>query len=105
MDFLTRIFKRVQDKNSADIAKQRLQLMLAQDRTHISPEMLNVLKDEIITVISQHVEIDRTHVQFALTHTSQGEHLIATIPVVGARAPAPPPVEHKRVRRARAARA
>jgi cell division topological specificity factor len=106
MDFLTRIFNRLQDKDSADVAKQRLQLVLAQDRTNISPETLNVLKDEIITVISQHVEIDRAHVQFAMTHTNQGDHLIATIPVVGARAPAPPAPERKRVRarRVRAAR-
>ena len=107
MNFLTRIFNRPPDKDSAALAKQRLQLVLTQDRTNISPETLSVLKDEIITVISQHVEIDRAHVQVAMTHTNQGDHLIANIPVIGARAPAPPAAERKRVqtRRPRAARA
>ena len=99
MDFLTRIFGRPADKESAVVAKQRLQLVLAQDRTHISPETLNVLKDEMILVISRHIEIDRANVQVSMTHTNRGEQLIANIPVIAARALARPAEEHpKRVR-------
>ena len=107
MDFLSRIFNRPPDKDSADVAKQRLQLVLAQDRTNISPETLNVLKDEMIVVISKHVEIDRANVQVSMTHTNQGEQLIANIPVVGVRAPARSVERGKRVRvrRPREARA
>ena len=107
MGFLTHLFNRPPDKDSADVAKQRLQLVLAQDRTHISPETLNVLKDEIITVISKHVEIDRGNVQVSMMHTNLGELLIANIPVVCAREPARATLEHKRApaRRTRTTRA
>jgi len=106
MGFLTRLFNRPPDKDSADVAKQRLQLVLAQDRTHISPETLNVLKDEIITVISKHVEIDRGNVQVSMMHTNHGEQLIANIPVVSAREPVRATPERKRApaRRARTTR-
>ena len=106
MDFLKRLFGRSHE--SAGVAKERLQLILAQDRTNISSETLNVLKDEIIAVISRHVEIDRANVQVSMTHTNQGDQLIANIPVIAARAPAPPAAERPkraRSRRAPAARA
>jgi len=107
MDFLSRIFNRPPHSDSADVAKQRLQLVLAQDRTHISPEGLNILKDEIITVISKHVEIDRANVQVSMTHTNRGEQLIANIPVVSVREPGRATPERKRAqaRRTRGARA
>jgi cell division topological specificity factor len=76
-----------QSGDSADVAKQRLQLMLASDRTDISPETLEVLKDEIIAAISKHVAIDRENVQVSVTRTPQGSRLVANIPVVPTRAP------------------
>lgn len=87
MNFLSRLFSRPQT-DSANVAKQRLQLVLAQDRTNISPETLNRLKDEMIEVISHHIEIDQANVQVSMTHTPQGERLLANIPVVRVRAPA-----------------
>jgi cell division topological specificity factor len=89
MDFLARIFGR--SKDSANIARQRLQLVLAQDRTNISAETLNILKDEIITVISKHVEIDRANVEVTISRSNLGNRLIANIPVLGTRPQRPQP--------------
>jgi cell division topological specificity factor len=83
MGFLDRLFGRTPD--SAQIAKERLQLVLAHDRTHISPETLEKLKDEIITVISKHVEIDRAHVDVTMSRSAHGNRLVADIPVLGVR--------------------
>ncbi|MBM3131272.1 MAG: cell division topological specificity factor MinE [Chloroflexi bacterium] len=106
MDFWSRIFGRPSQKDSADVAKQRLQLVLAQDRTNISPETLNLLKDEMIAVISRRVEIDQVNVHVSMTHTPQGERLVANIPVIRARAPARATAERaKRTRTPRPARA
>ena len=49
MDFLARVFGH--SPRSANVAKERLQLVLAHDRTNISAETLAALKDEIISVI------------------------------------------------------
>lgn len=98
MNLLSRFLNRP-EKASADVAKQRLQLVLAQDRTNISPETLNRLKDEMIEVISHHIEIDQANVEVSMTRTPQGERLLANIPVVRVRAPAP--AERKRARPSR----
>src|SRR3989304_1568490 len=83
MSFFSRIFG--QSGDSADVAKQRLQLMLASDRTDISPETLDLLKDEIIAAISKHVAIDRTKVEVSVTRNPQGSRLVANIPVIPTR--------------------
>ncbi len=80
MDFISRILGRP-DSDSAQLAKQRLQMVLIQDRTNISPETLNLLKDEIITAISKHIEIDQLHVEVSITENNMGHQLIANIPV------------------------
>ena len=80
MDFLNRMFTRSDD--SANVAKQRLQLMLASDRTDIPPETLEVLKDEIIAAISKYVKIDHEHVEVTVTRTGERSRLMADIPVV-----------------------
>ena len=80
MNLISRMFGRNDD--SANVAKQRLQLMLASDRTDIPPETLEILKDEIITAISKHVTIDREHVEVTVTRDQQTSRLVADIPVV-----------------------
>lgn len=85
MSFWSRLLGREPEPESAQVAKQRLQLVLAQDRLNISPETLNLLKDEMIAVISHHIEIDQANVQVTMTQTSQGTCLVANIPVLRAR--------------------
>ena len=80
MNIFSRMLGRSDD--SANVAKQRLQLMLASDRTDIPPETLEILKDEIITAISKHVTIDREHVEVTVTRDQHRSRLVADIPVV-----------------------
>jgi len=82
MDVFERIFGR---SNSASTAKKRLQLVLTQDRTNISPETLNLLKDEIVAAISKHIEIDSENVEVTIDNDEEGHHLTANIPVVATR--------------------
>ena len=64
-----------------DIAQQRLRLVLAHDRANISPGMLEQLKDEIIAVISKHLEIDPAKVAVNFTEDQRETRLIADIPL------------------------
>ena len=43
---------------SADTARQRLQLVLAHDRSDLNPELLDQMRREILEVVSRYVEID-----------------------------------------------
>jgi cell division topological specificity factor len=68
--------------SSRETARERLQLVLVHDRNQIEPGMLEHIKDEIIAVISKHIEIDPEHVEVTF---SQGEHenrLTANIPLM-----------------------
>ena len=86
MGLLRRLLGR-REPSSGKVAKERLRLVLTQDRAGISPALLETLKDEIITVISRHVDVDVDGVQVTVTQSGSGRHsrhessLIADIPL------------------------
>ena len=67
---------------SKDIAKDRLKLALSYDRADVSPAIMEQMKDEIIAVISRHVDIDREGVDIKLTHEQHESRLVADIPIL-----------------------
>jgi cell division topological specificity factor len=69
---------------SAQSAKERLQFVLIHDRTDLSPAVLETLKDEIIGVISKHVEIDIPGVEINFSRDQRINRLIANIPLLTA---------------------
>jgi cell division topological specificity factor len=73
------------EPTSRDIAKDRLRLVLVQDRVNLSSEKMTELKDELIKVISKYVEIDRDGIEISLTQSARQSRLTANIPVLGAR--------------------
>lgn len=91
-DWISRMFGR--RTASKAIAKERLRLVLVHDRVGIPPELLNVIKNEIITVISKHVKVEREGIEMNLSHTGGQTRLVADIPIVSCRAT--PSTERKR---------
>ena len=77
--FLDRLLGR--DQKSADLAKERMKLVLIHDRTDLTPGALEDLKDELIEVISQHIEIDPDAVRIEMTQEGRHQRLIADIPL------------------------
>lgn len=73
-------------RRSAHAARERLQLVLIHDRADLSPGKLQILKDELIAVLSQHVEIDQRAVQVTLTRDRERQRLVADIPLASPRA-------------------
>ncbi len=82
MKFFERLLGRHYEPSSGEVAKERLRLVLAHDRTSISPAMLNTLKDEIISVISRHVAIDADSVQVTFSQSARESRLVADIPLL-----------------------
>jgi len=68
-------------KRSAKSAKERLQLVLIHDRTDLTQVELEALKDDIIGVISRHVNIDPAAVQIGVERDGREQRLIADIPL------------------------
>jgi cell division topological specificity factor len=83
-NFLDRLLGRSAAHSSAHAAKERLQFVLIHDRTDISPAIMEQLKDEIIAVISKHVDIDRRGVEINLTQNQRQNRLVANIPLLAA---------------------
>jgi cell division topological specificity factor len=81
--FLDRVLGR--QPKSAEQAKERLKLVLVHDRTDISPGVMESLKDELIAVISRHVEIDPAAVKIEMAQEGREQRLIADIPLRPAR--------------------
>lgn len=78
MNFFDRLFGK---KNSADSAKERLQLVLIHDRTDLTPAELASLRDDLIATISRHVSIDEKSVQIDVEHDGRSQRLVADIPL------------------------
>jgi len=80
-DFIERIFGR--NRKSANQAKERLHLVLVHDRTNLSRSALEDLKDELIDVISRHIDIDPSAVNIEMNQEGRQQRLIADIPIKG----------------------
>jgi cell division topological specificity factor len=83
MNIFSRLFGR--RKRSKEMAKQRLRLVLVHDRSGIPPELLHIIKNDIVTVISKHVWVDRQNIELSLSHTDGRTRLVADIPIAGLR--------------------
>lgn len=72
--------------NSKDIAKERLKLVLIHDRANVSPQFLEMIKGEIIDVISDYMEIDENGLEITLTRTRR-EYDNTSVPALVANIP------------------
>ena len=69
------------DDNSKDLAKERLRLILVHDRIGVSPEIIGEMKEEIIEVISKHLEIEEQELEMDLSREDNSMALVANIPI------------------------
>ena len=74
------------ETHSAATAKNRLQFVLVHDRADLPPGKLEALKDDLIEVLSRHVDIDPRTVQISLTRERNQQRLVADILLAPARA-------------------
>lgn len=81
MGFLDRFFGNSSNKSST-IAKERLQFVLVQDRIKLPPDILEQMRDEIITVISKYVDIDNEGIDISVAKVAGQSCLVANIPIL-----------------------
>lgn len=78
-DWLDRLLGK--QTSSANSAKERLQLVLINDRTNLTATEMENLKNELLGVISKYVEIDPVAVRIAMEQQGREQRLIADIPL------------------------
>jgi len=81
IDFLKSILGR-EAPNSKNMAKERLRLVLVHDRASVSPHLLENLKEDLIRVISNYMEIDQNALEVQLNREDDSVALVANIPVI-----------------------
>ena len=79
--FINKIFSR--EPSSADQAKDRLRLVLINDRTDLSAASLEDLKDDLLEVLSRYIKIDPKSMRIDITQDGRQQRLIADIPITG----------------------
>jgi cell division topological specificity factor len=85
VDFFS-FFKKKDSTSSKNVAKDRLKLVLVHDRVNCSSQVLEMLKTDIIKVISNYMEIDEEELDIQITQT-QSEDKSGTVPVLYANIP------------------
>ena len=59
--------------NSKEAAKERLHLVLMQDRANVSADFLELMKQEIIEVIKKYIDIDEKEIDVRLTNKENSD--------------------------------
>ena len=90
-DNIMKIFKKFakdEKKDSKVVAKERLHLVLMQDRANVSADFMELMKQEIIEVIKKYIDVDENSIDVKLTNkvnsdgTTGAPILYANIPII-----------------------
>ena len=88
LKFFKGLGKSEKETKSKDAAKERLHLVLMQDRANISADFLALMKQEIIEVIKKYIDVDENAIDVRLTNKSNDDGttgapvLYANIPIM-----------------------
>lgn len=80
------LFEIFRKKNSGDVAKDRLKLLIVSDRANCSPEIMEMIKNDIINVISKYMIIDTDALDIQITQT-ESENNNGSVPALFANIP------------------
>lgn len=82
LELLQRLLGKEDAAQSKNVAKERLRLVLVQDRCNVSPQILESLKEDLINVISNYMEIDESGLDVNISEEEDALALIANIPIL-----------------------
>ena len=77
--FLQRLFG--SEKDSKELAKDRLKLVLIHDRASLSPAMMDNLRRDLVEVISKYMDFDEAAVDVQMAEQENMTMLEVNIPV------------------------
>ena len=88
VSFFKRLMKKEEEEPNKETAKERLHLVLMQDRANVSADFLEMMKQEIIEVIKKYIDVDENAIDVRLENkanedgTTGAPALYANIPIV-----------------------
>lgn len=72
-------------EDTKDVAVNRLRLVLMQDRTNLTPEILQRMRKELIELLSKYVELDKEALELNFEQEGEQMALMLSIPVLRAK--------------------
>jgi len=74
-------------KASGNVAKDRLKLVLVSDRANCSPDIIESIKDDILSILSKYMEVETENIDIKIVQTKSDSNngsvpaLVASIPL------------------------
>ena len=73
------------EENSKDVARNRLRVVLMQDRTNLTPQLLERMRGELVDLLSRYLEMDKDALELNLDQDGEQMALALSIPVIRAK--------------------
>ena len=74
-----------EEENSKDVARNRLRVVLMQDRTNLTPQILERMRGELVELLSKYLEMDKDALELNLDQDGEQMALALSIPVIRAK--------------------
>ena len=74
-----------EEENSKDVARNRLRVVLMQDRTNLTPQILERMRGELVELLSKYLEMDKDALELNLEQDGEQMALALSIPVIRAK--------------------
>ena len=74
-----------EEESAKDVACNRLKFVLMQDRTNLTPELMDRMRKELIELLSKYVEMDKEALELGFEQEGSQMALMLSIPVLRAR--------------------
>lgn len=79
-------FRQAEEEESAkDVACNRLRVVLMQDRTNLTPQLLERMRSELVELLSKYLEMDKEALELNLEQEGEQMALMLSIPVIRAK--------------------
>ncbi|OQY09860.1 MAG: cell division topological specificity factor MinE [Fusobacteriia bacterium 4572_132] len=78
---LNKIKQMFRSEKSGDVAKNRLKVIIMQDRTNFTPVMMEHLKNDLMEVFNKYLEIEESGLEFNLDKENEEVGLSISIPI------------------------
>src|SRR5260221_3394430 len=65
----------------SEVAKERLKVVLAYDRLKVNPELLELIKADLLSAISRRLEVDEQHIEVQMAREDRWDKLHAAVPI------------------------
>ena len=72
-------------ETAKDTACNRLRVVLMQDRTNLTPELMDRMRRELVELLSKYVEMDKEALDLSLEQDGEQVALMLSIPVIRAK--------------------